>query len=148
MTCTDRRHPLARPSNKKRVVGKSVVSRTPGETAARPGVAKAASAGAGYRAKVRMYRQGLGDCFLISLPRTDRSDRPFYIMIDCGVVLGTPDPKPIMTQVIENVVATTGGAIDVLVSTHEPWDHLSGFVQARQPFGKLKAGEILLPWPA
>ncbi len=137
---------MARPLKKKRVVGKSAVSRTPGETAARPGAAKAASAGAGYRAKVRMYRQGLGDCFLISLPRTDRSDRPFYIMIDCGVVLGTPDPKPIMTQVIENIVETTGGAIDVLVATHEHWDHLSGFVQAKEAFDKLKVGEVWLAW--
>ncbi len=137
---------MARPLKKKRVVGKSAVSRTPGEKAARPGAAKAASAGAGYRAKVRMYRQGLGDCFLISLPRTDRSDRPFYIMIDCGVVLGTPDPKPIMTQVIENIVETTGGAIDVLVATHEHWDHLSGFVQAKEAFDKLKVGEVWLAW--
>ncbi len=40
-----------------------------------------------YRAKVRMYRQGLGDCFLISLPRSD-SDRPYRVLIDCGVILG------------------------------------------------------------
>jgi hypothetical protein len=135
---------LARPSKKTRVVGKSAV--TPGETGVRPGAAKAPSAAAGYRAKVRMYRQGLGDCFLISLPRTDRSDQPFYIMIDCGVVLGTPDPKPIMTQVMENIVEATGGAIDVLVATHEHWDHLSGFIQASEAFDKLKVGEVWLAW--
>jgi hypothetical protein len=138
---------LARPAKKKRVVKKSAVSRrTPGRAAARPGAARAASPAAGYRAKVRMYRQGLGDCFLISLPRIDRSDRPFYVMIDCGVVLGTPDPKPIMTQVIEDIVHETGGAIDLLVATHEHWDHLSGFVQAKESFDKLKVGEIWLAW--
>jgi hypothetical protein len=136
---------LARPSKKKRVVGKSAASRTSGETA-RPGATKAASAAAGYRAKVRMYRQGLGDCFLISLPRADRSDRPFYVMIDCGVVLGTADPRTIMTQVMEDIVGTTGGAIDVLVATHEHWDHLSGFVQAKEVFDKLKVGEVWLAW--
>jgi len=93
-----------------------------------------------------MYRQGLGDCFLISLPRTDRSGRPFYVMIDCGVVLGTPDPKPIMTQVIEDIVNTTGGEIDLLVATHEHWDHLSGFVQAQEAFDKLKIGQVWLAW--
>jgi hypothetical protein len=138
---------LARPSKKKRVVKKPAVSRrTPGRAAARPGAAPTAATAAGYRAKVRMYRQGLGDCFLISLPRTDRSDRPFYVMIDCGVVLGTPDPKPIMTQVIEDIVHETGGAIDLLVATHEHWDHLSGFVQAKESFDKLKVGEVWLAW--
>jgi hypothetical protein len=136
---------LARPSKKKRVVGKPTAPQPSGE-AARPGGAKGTSAGAGYRAKVRMYRQGLGDCFLISLPRSDRSDRPFYVMIDCGVVLGTPNPTPIMTQVMENIVETTGGAIDVLVATHEHWDHLSGFVQAKEAFDKLKVGEVWLAW--
>jgi len=138
---------LARPSKKKRAVKKSAASRrTPGGAAARPAADRTAATAADYRAKVRMYRQGLGDCFLISLPRTDRSDRPFYVMIDCGVVLGTPDPKPIMTQVIEDIVHETGGAIDLLVATHEHWDHLSGFVQAKESFDKLKVGEVWLAW--
>ena len=38
-----------------------------------------------YRAKVRAYRQGLGDCFLISLKRSQGDD--YRILIDCGVVL-------------------------------------------------------------
>jgi hypothetical protein len=100
-----------------------------------------------YRAKVRMYRQGLGDCFLISLPRTDGGKRPFYVMIDCGVVLGTSDPGTIMTQVMENIVAVTGGEIDLLIATHEHWDHLSGFVQAKPSFDKLtKVGQVWLAW--
>ena len=37
--------------------------------------------------KVRMYRQGLGDCFLVTLPRTN--GQPYYLLIDCGVILGT-----------------------------------------------------------
>jgi glyoxylase-like metal-dependent hydrolase (beta-lactamase superfamily II) len=84
------------------------------------------AATASYRAKVRMYRQGLGDCFLISLPRNDGGSRPFYVMIDCGVVLGTPDPGTIMKQVMDNIVEVTGGEIDILIATHEHWDHLSG----------------------
>ena len=51
-----------------------------------------------------MYRQGLGDCFLISLPRTDGSSRPYYVMIDCGVILGTADPGTKMTAVVDNIV--------------------------------------------
>ena len=93
-----------------------------------------------------MYRQGLGDCFLISLPRTDGSNRPFYVMIDCGVVLGTPDPGTIMNQVMDNIVEVTGGEIDLLIATHEHWDHLSGFVQAKQSFDRLKVGQVWLAW--
>ena len=68
-------------------------------------------------------------------------------MIDCGVVLGTADPGTIMTQVMDNIVAVTGGEIDLLIATHEHWDHLSGFVQAKQSFDKLtKVGEVWLAW--
>ena len=92
-----------------------------------------------------MYRQGLGDCFLISLPRAG-SSRPYYVMIDCGVILGTADPGARMKDVIENIVATTNGEVDLLVATHEHWDHLSGFVQAKDAFDKLKVGEVWLGW--
>jgi hypothetical protein len=101
---------------------------------------------AGYRAKIRMYRHGLGDCFLISLPRTDRSDRPFYLMIDCGVVLGTPDPGPIMKRVMNHIHAETDGEIDILVATHEHWDHVSGFYQAKDEFEPFTIKELWLAW--
>ena len=98
-----------------------------------------------YRAKVRMYRQGLGDCFLISLPRSD-SDRPYKVLIDCGVILGTADASTKMTEVVENIIAATQGEIDLLLATHEHWDHLSGFVQAKDAFDKLKVHEVWLGW--
>src|SRR5690349_4981734 len=41
------------------------------------------------RASVRMYRQGLGDCFLITLPKQD--GKRWHMLIDCGVILGTKD---------------------------------------------------------
>jgi hypothetical protein len=93
-----------------------------------------------------MYRQGLGDCFLIALPRTDASARPFYVMIDCGVVLGTRDPVKVMTMVMDDIVETTGGEVDLLIATHEHWDHLSGFIQAKASFDKLKIGQVWLGW--
>jgi len=98
-----------------------------------------------YRAKVRMYRQGLGDCFLISLPRSD-SDRPYRVLIDCGVILGTADASTKMTEVVENIIAATQGEIDLLLATHEHWDHVSGFVQAKNAFDKLKVHEVWIGW--
>jgi beta-lactamase superfamily II metal-dependent hydrolase len=94
--------------------------------------------------KVKMYRQGLGDCFLVTLPRTN--GKPYYLMIDCGVILGTRDAASKMEMVVNNIIATTGGHLDLLVITHEHWDHLSGFVQAKDLFTKLKIDKIWLAW--
>jgi hypothetical protein len=103
--------------------------------------------------RVRMYRHGLGDCFLLTLPGA--GDRPFYLMIDCGVILGTADPGTKMEGVIRNVIETTGGHVDLLVATHEHWDHLSGFLQAADLFaagsdgespGKLHVHALWLAW--
>ena len=106
------------------------------------GGAKAAGA---YRARVRMYRQGLGDCFLITIPRGGAP--PFYMLIDCGVILGTHDARDIMTRVVQDIIAATDGRIDVLAATHEHWDHVSGFGQAKELFQKqLKVGEVWLAW--
>ncbi len=91
-----------------------------------------------------MYRQGLGDCFLITLPRTTGS--PYYIMIDCGVILGTHDAAVKMNDVIADIVATTGGQVDLLAVTHEHWDHVSGFVQAKEAFSKLKIKHVWVAW--
>jgi hypothetical protein len=93
--------------------------------------------------RVRMYRQGLGDCFLLSFPGV-KGD--VHVLIDCGVILGTPDPVPKMKQVVNDIAATTDSRIDLLVGTHEHWDHLSGFVQAREEFDKLTVGAVWLAW--
>ena len=96
-----------------------------------------------------MYRHGLGDCLLITLPKTDGT--PFYIMIDCGIVVGSPNPS-IMEDVVESIIADTNGFVDVLVVTHEHYDHVSGFAIAHDLFaekrtpGKLAAGQVWFAW--
>jgi hypothetical protein len=91
-----------------------------------------------------MYRQGLGDCFLLTFPRAGAGD--LHMLIDCGVILGTKDPGVIMTRVAEDIAATTGKHLHVLVATHEHWDHLSGFVQAREVFDTIKVDEVWFAW--
>ena len=100
-----------------------------------------------FRIKVRMYRQGLGDCFLITIPR--KNGKPFYAVIDCGVILGTKDAGKIMTEVVEHIITTTGGHVDVVAATHEHWDHISGFGQAKEIWtdkNRLTIGEVWLSW--
>ncbi|PDS77903.1 hypothetical protein [Rhizobium sp. L43] len=122
-----------------------------------PSPAKAAPAEVGIKAEmgealIRMYRQGLGDCFLLRLPRRDGGY--FSIMIDCGVILGTKEPEPRMTAVVADIIKTTGGKVDMLVVTHEHWDHVSGFDQATGLFarkdeaaaGKLRVDKVWCAW--
>lgn len=101
-----------------------------------------------FRAKIRMYRHGLGDCFLITLPRTkamDGRDRAF-IMIDCGLILGTDGAANKMKEVVADINATTGGVVDLLVVTHEHWDHVSGFVQAREELDRIRFENVWFGW--
>ena len=96
------------------------------------------------RVTVRVYRQGLGDCILVRVKRSGRDD--FKLMIDCGVVLGTPDAAKTMTRVMENSGQRHQEKVDVLAITHEHWDHLSGFTQAagllRQARGRRGLGRL------
>jgi hypothetical protein len=96
------------------------------------------------RISVRMYRQGLGDCFLITFPSD--SGRPFYMLIDSGVVLGTPDPATRMKSVVGDIARSTDSQIDLLVVTHEHWDHVSGFIQVQDLFENLKIQQVWVAW--
>jgi hypothetical protein len=93
--------------------------------------------------RVRMYRQGLGDCFLLTC--SDGGDES-HLLIDCGVLKGTGEADKRMQEVAESVRETTGGHLDRLVVTHEHWDHVSGFLQAEAIFDTLEVGEVWLAW--
>lgn len=102
-----------------------------------------------YRARVRMYRQGLGDCFLVTFPRKGKA--PFNLLIDCGVLTGKADA---MVRVVEHIRDTVRegrsrrkARLDVVVGTHEHKDHLSGFNQARSVFDDdFEFGSVWLGW--
>ncbi len=100
----------------------------------------APAAAAPLEVYVRMYRalrpgaayQGmLGDCFLIRLVQGDQAS---HILIDCGLLLGSAEADARMQAVAADIVRTTGGVLDLLVVTHEHWDHISGFSQAQDVF--------------
>jgi hypothetical protein len=95
---------------------------------------------------VRMYRQGLGDCFLLAIPAGNGKTK--YILIDCGVHKRQTDGNLRLAQVLDSLVASTGAKIDVVVATHEHADHLSGFVQKGSPFltSGVNIGEVWLAW--
>jgi hypothetical protein len=90
---------------------------------------------------VRMYRTGLGDCFLLRLPR-DEPDA------------ADPKSRTKLTQeqwmqlIARDIASAAEGRIDLLMITHEHWDHISGFSkeQARAVFESIELGALWLPW--
>ena len=95
--------------------------------------------------KVRMYRHGFGDCFLLGFRGDDK--RPRYILIDCGALESGKAQTDEITKVAADIDAATGGHINVLAVTHEHMDHISGFWQAESIFGGIKVDEVWLGWP-
>src|SRR5688572_8025202 len=99
---------------------------------------------------VRMFCQGLGDCFLLTLPQPGARD--YSILIDCGVAMGTSGETELMKQVVRTIArltedpATQRGSIDLLIVTHEHRDHVSGFVQAEAEFGNIDFKNVWFAW--
>lgn len=102
-----------------------------------------AAASASPRATVRMYRQGLGDFYLVTLPR--KGGAAFRILIDCGVILGTSNASKRMSDLMTGLKAEVG-AIDLLIVTHRHWDHVSGFGQAAEVFATLPVDQVWVSW--
>src|SRR5580765_7720237 len=101
---------------------------------------------ASHRARIRMYRVGLGDCFLLTFYT---GPTPRHILIDCGMFKGSrlnPSEKEqhLQSNLVRNIVAETGGKIDVVVITHEHMDHVSIFKFFEDK--KIKLGEVWFGW--
>ena len=95
--------------------------------------------------RIRMYRVGLGDCFLLTFPiKKNRKPAEYHILIDCGVITGS-DPAALVSAV-KDIDEVTHRHLDLVVGTHEHWDHLSGFNQARTIFDQFQIDNVWLAW--
>jgi glyoxylase-like metal-dependent hydrolase (beta-lactamase superfamily II) len=103
------------------------------------------SSGAAPRVRVRMYRQGLGDCFLLTFGIGDAAER--HMLIDCGS-LGSETTGKSVKDVVGDIEATVrpAGGLTVLVATHEHKDHLSGFNSQADAFRKMTPKHVWLAW--
>ena len=96
--------------------------------------------------RIRMYRIGFGDCFLLSLPAENGKGEDLYnhILIDCGVHaqgdIGT------MEKVVNNIAEVTNRKLEIIIATHAHRDHIYGFGRFADVFSKFKVGEVWLPW--
>lgn len=93
--------------------------------------------------RIRMYRQGHGDCFLLAFRQED--GEPFYVLIDCGKKKGS-DIECTMTEVAEDIRAATGGRLHLVVVTHEHEDHVSGFLSEKEVFETMEIDRLWLAW--
>jgi hypothetical protein len=102
------------------------------------------------KARIRMYKVGFGDCFLLSFFYA--ADKKRHILIDFGTTKAPEGNPNLMKEIAEDIRTETGGELDVVVATHRHKDHISGFATTSKGDGpgniirSLKPKVVLLPW--
>jgi beta-lactamase superfamily II metal-dependent hydrolase len=132
-------------ASKKRPATKKAVKKS--ASAKKSAGSKSRSASTANRAlglKVRMYRVGFGDFFLLTIP-TRAGER--YILIDCGVFKGTSGTGDIgsIEEAVEDLYKTTGGHLSLVIMTHRHADHIAGFSRAER-FQDFTASMVWMPY--
>src|SRR5262249_61165310 len=86
--------------------------------------------------RVRMYRVGFGDFFLVTCLN---QGAPVHIIVDCGVFKGTSQTGDIgsIEAAVADMVQTTGGHVALIIMTHRHADHIAGFARCAETFKKL-----------
>jgi beta-lactamase superfamily II metal-dependent hydrolase len=82
--------------------------------------------------RVRMYRIGFGDFFLLTVPGRNG---PAHILIDCGVHAANIGS---MDDCIEDLKTTTNGRLALVILTHYHADHMSGFASNYDDFANFE----------
>ncbi len=123
---------------------KKKVPKVRGSKAA-PAVATAATNGslADVKVRARLYCQGIGDCHLLQFPKAD--GQSFWMLIDCGIHTSITGGPAKIDAIVASVLSFTK-RLDVIVATHEHWDHISGFMTANEKFKQFEIGEIWMAW--
>jgi beta-lactamase superfamily II metal-dependent hydrolase len=95
--------------------------------------------------RVRMYRVGFGDFFLVTVPS---SDGPQHIVIDCGVTKGTTGKGDIASikWAVRHMADETNGKLTLIIVTHRHQDHIIGFSRCATEFEKFKVDAIWMPY--
>ncbi len=104
------------------------------------------AAGGPPKVRVQMFRQGLGDSFLVTLDHGGPDER--RMLIDCGTLgnkFSDTDTAAVAAHLLA-VVDDDDKRIDVLVATHEHMDHVSGFRNHLRPVLKGNVDEVWLAW--
>ncbi len=115
-------------------------AKKPAKKAAKKAAKKPAKKAGGAKGKdklrVRMYRVGFGDFFLITVPT---KSGPQHILIDCGVHAGNIGT---MKDCVQDLVNVTERKLALVIATHYHADHLSGFASNFDEFAKFEVGMV------
>jgi beta-lactamase superfamily II metal-dependent hydrolase len=108
------------------------------KNAKNPGGGENGNSNAKNQLRVRMYRIGFGDFFLITVPT---KIGPEHILIDCGVHKG--DIKS-MSACVDDLATETNNKLALVIATHYHSDHLSGFASNFEKFAEFEVGMVWL----
>jgi beta-lactamase superfamily II metal-dependent hydrolase len=86
--------------------------------------------------RVRMYRVGFGDFFLLTVPG---HAGPAHILIDCGVHAANLGN---MGDCVKDLIRETHGKLALVILTHYHADHLSGFASNADDFAQCEVGAV------
>jgi beta-lactamase superfamily II metal-dependent hydrolase len=86
--------------------------------------------------RVRMYRVGFGDFFLLTVPT---HSGPAHILIDCGVHAGNIGS---IDDCVQDLAKETGRKLALVIATHFHADHLSGFATNFSDFEQFEVGAV------
>ncbi|MCF6405987.1 MBL fold metallo-hydrolase [Chitinophaga filiformis] len=93
------------------------------------------------KVKIRMYKGGTGDCFLLQFMKG--ADPSFNMMIDCGIIKGAARQ---FEGIAKDIEEQTGGEIHLLVVTHEHADHINGFEKVQELFKEFNFKKVWFAW--
>jgi beta-lactamase superfamily II metal-dependent hydrolase len=101
-----------------------------------PGGTQPSATGGSGNIRVRMYRVGFGDFFMLTVPG---KNGPAHILIDCGVHaanIGT------MNDCVQDMKKETGNRLALVILTHYHADHMSGFASNYDDFTNFEVGAV------
>jgi beta-lactamase superfamily II metal-dependent hydrolase len=136
-TASRSKRPVAKKAKSVRKTAKT------GRKKAASGASSPAPASSGQHARglrVRMYRIGFGDFFLLTVPT---GNGPRHILIDCGV--HAKDLKS-MKDAVAQMDADCGSKLALVIMTHRHADHISGFGTCAEAFSKITVDRVWMPW--
>ena len=100
----------------------------------------AGGAGGATGLRIRMYRVGFGDFFLLSVPVAGSYE---HVLIDCGV--HAKDVHSIAAAVA-HMAQETGKQLALIIVTHRHADHVTGFSKCKELFAQFKVERIWMSW--